>query len=66
MEMVKMFMKIHTPAMRGLLGMTMASISPSHREVSPAKSLRWRAKVLLPKFCLETATLCPESPPLFF
>ena len=29
---------------------------------SPVESLRRRAKVLLPKFRLETAALCPESP----
>ena len=39
---------------------------PSGREVPPAESLRRRAKVLLPKFCLEAAALRPESPPLFF
>ena len=31
---------------------------------SPAESLHRRAKVLLPKFRLEMAALCPESPPL--
>ena len=61
-----MLMKIGLPKMRGLLVMTMASISPSGREVPPAKSLRWRAKVLLPKFCLEMAALCPKSPLMIF
>ena len=56
-----MLMEIGLPKMRGLLVMTMASISPS-----PAESLRRRAKVLLPKFRLETATLRPESPLLIF
>ena len=46
--------------------MTMASISPSRREVPLVESLHRRAKVLLPKFHLETATLCPECPFLFF
>ena len=32
----------------------------------PAESLRQRAKVLLPKFHLETAALRPESPLLIF
>ena len=68
MEMVlmQMLMKIDPPMIRGLLVMTMASISPSRREVSPAESLRWRAKVLLPKFRLETAALHPKSPPFIF
>ena len=39
---------------------------PSGREVPPVESLRRRAKVLLPKFRLETAALCSESPPLIF
>ena len=46
--------------------MTMALISPSRREVSSPESLRRRAKVLLPKFRLETAALHPESPLLIF
>ena len=49
-----------------VLVMTMASISPSGREVSPAESLHRRAKVLLPKFRLEAAALRPESPPMIF
>ena len=65
MVMLKMLMKIGLPKMRGLLVMTMASISPFVREVPPAKSLCWRAKVPLPKFLLETAALHPESPPFF-
>ena len=39
---------------------------PSRREVAPAESLRWRAKVLLRNFCLETVALHPESPLLIF
>ena len=42
--------KIGLPTMRGSLVMTTVMISPSRREVSPAESLRRRAKVLLPKF----------------
>ena len=61
-----MLMKIGLPKMRGLLVMTMASISPSEREVPLAELLRRRANVLLPKFCLETTVLRPESPLLFF
>jgi hypothetical protein len=61
-----MLMKIGLPKMRGLLVMMMASISPFGREVPLAESLRQRAKVLLPKFHLETAALHPESPLLIF
>jgi len=61
MVLVKMLMKIGPPMMRGSLLMLMATISPSRREVSPAESLRRRAKVLLPKFCLETVAHHPES-----
>ena len=61
-----MLMKIGHPKMRGFLVMTMASISPSGREVPPAESLRRRAKVLLPKFRLETVALHSESPFLIF
>ena len=60
-----MLMEISLPKMGELLVMMMM-ISPSGREVPPADSLRRRAKVLLPKFRLETAELCPESPPYFF
>ena len=39
---------------------------PLRREVPPAESLRRRAKVLLPKFRLETAALRPKSPLFIF
>ena len=61
-----MLMKIALPKMRELLVMMMTMISPSGREVPPAESLRQRAKVLLLRFCLETAALCPKVLPLFF
>jgi hypothetical protein len=66
MVLMKMLMKIGPPTMRGSLVMSMATISPSRREVSPAESLRRRAKVLLPRFRLKTAVLHPESPLLIF
>ena len=59
MVLLKILMKIGLPKMRGVLVMTIASISPSRREVPPAESLRRRAKVLLPKFRLEAAVLRP-------
>ena len=65
MVLLKMLMEIALPKMGELLVMMMM-ISPSGREVPPAGSLRQRAKVLLPKFRLETAVLRPESPPLIF
>ena len=63
---VKMLMKIALPKMGELLVMMMTMISPSEREVPPAELLRRRAKVLLPKFRLETAVLRPESLLLIF
>jgi hypothetical protein len=66
MVMLKMLMEITLPKMGELLVMMMTMISPSGRDVPPAKSLRRRAKVLLPKFHLETMSLRPESPPLIF
>ena len=67
MVLVKMLMEIALPKMGELLVMmTMMMISPSGREVPPAESLRWRAKVLLSKFRLEMAALHPESLLLIF
>ena len=66
MVLLKMLMEIALPKMGELLVMMMTMISPSGREVPLAESLRWRAKVLLPKFCLKTAALHPESPLLIF
>ena len=65
MVLVKMLMEIALPKMGELLVMMMM-ISPSGMEVPPVKSLRRRAKVLLPKFRLKTAALHPESPVLIF
>ena len=61
MVLLKMLMEIALPMMGELLVMLMTMISPSRREVPPAESLHRRAKVLLPKFHLEMAALCPES-----
>ena len=66
MVLVKMLMEIALPKMGELLVMMMTMISPSGREVPPTESLCRRAKVLLPKFHLETEALCPESPLLIF
>ena len=56
-----MLIEIALPKMEELLVMMMTMIFPTGREVPPAESLRRRAKVLLPKFRLETAVLRPES-----
>ena len=66
MVLLKMLMNISLPKMGELLVMMMTMISTSGREVPPAESLHRRAKVLLPKFRLETAALHPECPPLIF
>jgi hypothetical protein len=66
MVLVKMLMEIDPLSMRGSLVMTMASISPSGREVSPAEQLRRSPRLLLPRFRLETAALRPESSLLIF
>ena len=60
--LLKILMEIAFPKMGELLVMMMTMIFPSGREVPPAESLRRRAKVLLPKFHLETAEPHPESP----
>ena len=65
MVLLKMLMEISLHKMGEWLVM-MTMISPSGREVPPAELLRRRAKVLLPKFRLETAALRPESPLLIF
>ena len=66
MVLLKRMMKITPPKMGEWLVMMMKMISPSEREVPPAESAHRRAKVLLPKFRLETAALHPESPLLIF
>ena len=61
-----MLVEIALPKTGEFLVMMMTVISPSRREVPPTESLRRRAKVLLPKFRLETTALHPESPLLIF
>ena len=46
---MKMLMKIDPLPMRGLLVMTMAMISPSRREVSPAEQLRRSPRLVPPR-----------------
>ena len=59
--MVKMLMEIDPLPMRGSLVMTMAMISPSQREVSPAEQLRRSPGLVPPRFCLVAAEFRPES-----
>ena len=61
-----MLMEMPLPKMGEFLVMTMTMISPFGTEVPLAESLHKREKVLLPKFHLETTTLCPESPIFIF
>ena len=63
---MKMLMEIDPLPLRGSLVMTMAMISPSRREVSPAEQLRRSPRLVLPKFRLETAVLRHESFLLIF
>src|SRR3990170_1562839 len=66
MVLLKRLMEMTPPKMGEWLVMMMTTVSPSGREVPPTESARRRAKVLLPKFRLETAVLRPKSPLLIF
>ena len=66
MVLLKMLMEIAPPQDGRVVGDDDDDDSPSGREVPPAELLRRRAKVLLPKFRLETVALRPESTPLIF
>ena len=61
MVLVKMLMEISPLPMRGPLVMTMAMISPSRREVSPAEQLSQSPRLVPPKFRLVAAESRPES-----
>ena len=66
MVLVKVLMEIDPLPMRGALVMTMVMISPSRRDISPAKQLRRRPRLVPQRFRLETATLRSESFLLIF
>ena len=55
-----MLMEIDPLSMRGSMVMTMATISPSRRDVSPAEQLRRSPRLVSPRFHLETAESRPE------
>ena len=59
MVLVKMLMEIDPLPMRGSLVMTMAMISPSRKEVSPAEQLRRSPRLVPPRFRLVTAEFVP-------
>ena len=61
MVLVKMLMEIDPLPMRGSLVMTMAMISPSRREVSPAEQLCRSPRLVPPRFRLMAAVFRPES-----
>ena len=61
MVLVKMLMEIDPLPMRGSLVMTMPMISPSEREVSPAKQPRQSPRLVPPRFRLMAAESRPES-----
>ena len=60
MVLLKMLMNIGLPKMRGALVMTMAMISPSRREVSPAEQLRQSPRLVPPRFRLVAAEFRPR------
>ena len=59
MVLVKMLMEIDPLPMRGSLVMTMAMISPSRRDVSPAKQLRRSPRLVPPRFHLVAVEVRP-------
>ena len=61
MVLVKMLVDIDPLSMRGSMVMTMVTISPSRRDVSPAEQLRWSPRLVPPRFRLEMVALRPES-----
>ena len=66
MVLVKMLMEIGPLPMRGALVMTMAMISPSGREVSPAEQLCWSPRLVPPRFRFVAAEFHPVSLPVIF
>ena len=66
MVLVKMFMEIGPLPMIGALVMTMAMISPSWREVSPAEQLCRSPRLDPPRFRLVAVESRPEKFLLIF
>ena len=61
MVLVKMLMEIAPLPMRGSMVMTMVTISPSWRYVSPAEQLRRSPRLVPPRFRLMAAEFRPAS-----
>ena len=61
MVLVKMLMEIDPLPMRGSVVMTMAMISPSRRDVSPAEQLHRSPRLVPPRFRLVAAEFHPVS-----
>ena len=59
--LVKMLMEIDPLQLRRSMVMTMVTISPSRRDVSPAEQLRRSPRLVLPRFRLVAAVFRPES-----
>ena len=66
MVLMKMLMEIDPLPMGGSLVMTMVMISPSRREVSPAKQLRQSPRLIPSRFRLMAAEFPPVSLPIVF
>ena len=61
MVLVKMLMDIEPLPIRGSMVMTMVTISPSRRDVSPAEQLHWSPRLVPPRFRLVAVEFCPEN-----
>ena len=61
MVLVKMLMEIDPLPMRGSLVMTMMTIFPSRRDVSPAEQLRRSPRLVPPRFRLVAAEFHSEN-----
>src|SRR4051812_31855813 len=61
-----MLMEIDPLPMRGLMGMTMVTISPSQRDVSLAEQLRRSPRLVSPGFASRRQRFVPKASFLFF
>ena len=61
MVLVKMLMEIDPLPMRESMVMTMVTISPSQRDVSPAEQLRRSPRLVPPRFRLVAVEFLPVS-----
>ena len=66
MVLVKMLMEIDPLPMRGSMMMTMVTISPSRRDVSPTEQLRQSPRLVPPRFRLVAAEFRPVSLTMIF